>query len=637
MTSNQLCIFDMPLQPYSKRPSIKPVIVSEPSVNDIRTEKQVNNKVSYDVGEKIGGARKDLVQQKKEFLENPSIALLEQLEVKSVDVAAEVVIREVFFSWFSYENCRERDVEARIAKAIQLFINRIPKSSKDTPEDRRKYVNTLTYISDILQTVKTMEEYYNFETRLMELFSTNRSMERVEQLLLDKEEEVNQSISQSGKNKLKREVQSLQARLHMFDLAKTMAFRDYAGPFLNYFTNSNSRVSTLRNAFKIENYDELISVEDKGKKKHSTSTKKVPIWERVLPENPVRSGGKAITITNPEKFVNHFGFRASEFGNYMEDDAGRKHLLHSAEAYTDLADILQIPISAVSLQKELAMAFGARGRGRALGHYEPGRKVINLTKERGSLGILAHEWFHALDHFLYNASYSFKNGKSGFLTSNEFGVISDGVQEALDNLLHVIKVGESIAYIDVRNSNKTYRVRGPFIELYEMVDGNLQQFMDTTINKIDKQTELMLSGIVSETYLKSQQSKYERKRASEIKRNAEALAEYHMKMTGEQVNLIPYTTDRAQYYQQAINMDKGKIGRYWSSNVELTARAFESYIFDQLEKRNWTSDYLVCGIRDSVFPQGIESELINGAMERLIRKIHPILVESVSAAEIKNS
>ena len=47
----------------------------------------------------------------------------------------------------------------------------------------------------------------------------------------------------------------------------------------------------------------------------------------------------------------------------------------------------------------LAIAFGARGSGSALAHFEPARNVINLTKLKGA-GSLAHEWGHALDFFL---------------------------------------------------------------------------------------------------------------------------------------------------------------------------------------------------------------------------------------------
>ena len=45
-------------------------------------------------------------------------------------------------------------------------------------------------------------------------------------------------------------------------------------------------------------------------------------------------------------------------------------------------------------------------------HYEPLRKVINLTKMHGA-GSLAHEWWHGLDDYL-----GVKMGAKGFLSEH---------------------------------------------------------------------------------------------------------------------------------------------------------------------------------------------------------------------------
>ncbi|END4057008.1 hypothetical protein ABL364_004808, partial [Escherichia coli] len=50
------------------------------------------------------------------------------------------------------------------------------------------------------------------------------------------------------------------------------------------------------------------------------------------------------------------------------------------------------------LNGRLGLAFGARGKGKAAAHYEPGEVAINLTKGNGP-GALAHEWFHSLDNY----------------------------------------------------------------------------------------------------------------------------------------------------------------------------------------------------------------------------------------------
>lgn len=99
-------------------------------------------------------------------------------------------------------------------------------------------------------------------------------------------------------------------------------------------------------------------------------------------------------------FTSTFGFRGVEFGNW-NNQADRQQLLNDAfDGLLDLADVMGIPARAISLNGELALAFGARGSGLsgARAHYEPAKAVINLTKMNGA-GSLAHEWFHALDHY----------------------------------------------------------------------------------------------------------------------------------------------------------------------------------------------------------------------------------------------
>ena len=109
--------------------------------------------------------------------------------------------------------------------------------------------------------------------------------------------------------------------------------------------------------------------------------------------------GKDVT---PEMFQGAFGFRGVEFGNWVEQGANRRErqgMLNEAfDALHDLAEIIGVPPKALSLNGELGLGFGSRGSGKASAHYEPGKIVINLTKTRGA-GALAHEWFHALDHY----------------------------------------------------------------------------------------------------------------------------------------------------------------------------------------------------------------------------------------------
>ena len=92
-------------------------------------------------------------------------------------------------------------------------------------------------------------------------------------------------------------------------------------------------------------------------------------------------------------------FRGLQFGNSMPDKERVHHAIETANAIADLADVIGVPVEQISLDGVLGLAQGARGRMGAAAHYEPASKVINLTRANGS-GSFAHEWGHAMDHFI---------------------------------------------------------------------------------------------------------------------------------------------------------------------------------------------------------------------------------------------
>lgn len=111
-------------------------------------------------------------------------------------------------------------------------------------------------------------------------------------------------------------------------------------------------------------------------------------------------------------YMGAFGFRGGEFGNWVSQKERQANLDMGFDALKDLARVLGIEDTDIALDGTLAIAFGSRGHGNAVAHYEPLRQVINLTKMRGA-GSLAHEWWHALDDFL-----GAKAGAGGMLSEN---------------------------------------------------------------------------------------------------------------------------------------------------------------------------------------------------------------------------
>ena len=126
---------------------------------------------------------------------------------------------------------------------------------------------------------------------------------------------------------------------------------------------------------------------------------------RTLPEsrnreNEPRSPAGEAGTDDPDEFTERFAFRGVQFGNWVSGSRRRTDLYDASQGLEDLATVLGWPVRALSLGSALGLAFGARGHGgpqRTKAHYEPGLRVIAISKPAGP-GSLAHEWFHALDH-----------------------------------------------------------------------------------------------------------------------------------------------------------------------------------------------------------------------------------------------
>lgn len=142
----------------------------------------------------------------------------------------------------------------------------------------------------------------------------------------------------------------------------------------------------------------------------------------------------------PEELVSRFGFRAVEFGNWLPNDERQRVVNHAVAAFTALSQVMGLDEKAISLNGSLAVAFGSRGVGKFAAHYEPARKVKNMTRLRGA-GSLCHEWAHALDNWLGEQM----NGNTlAYATDNphiEFGYGTDAGRNAITSILKEVRVG----------------------------------------------------------------------------------------------------------------------------------------------------------------------------------------------------
>ena len=137
----------------------------------------------------------------------------------------------------------------------------------------------------------------------------------------------------------------------------------------------------------------------------------------------IRSGieiPKSYQYDNLDYVEGYFGLRAIEFGNWLSQQDRKNYLSGLGLALYDLYQILGFSAKQISLHNKLSVAFGARGRGSALAHFEQDTFAINITRysrpkagsskrkgfdrtdlltASGGVGSFAHEYGHALDYY----------------------------------------------------------------------------------------------------------------------------------------------------------------------------------------------------------------------------------------------
>lgn len=400
-----------------------------------------------------------------------------------------------------------------------------------------------------------------------------------------------------------------------------------------------------------------------------------------------------------QDFEEVFGFRGVEFGNW-NNNAERQHILNQAyDALLDLAEMLKIPPRAISLNGELALAFGSRGQGLsgARAHYERTYGVINLTKIKGA-GALAHEWLHAFDHYLSRQSGKAKSvkivnkrGDKVYPTKGPEEYVSHGFYhnaktrseliDAFDEVMDKALSREVEFEQDVSGREKIEQKQRAELdkkldafreglskdytqERYPRYRGKKNNAPATSeqLAKVDRIIKEIRAGnygeyvyvegkgVFSGVHLYDQARKLNdifkeaRGRRGYQKQgnywggviydihvaiNNQKRAEEFLKNAREKRTATKKVA--TEYYSEAWKMDQGAKQNYWSSNHEMLARAFESYIYDRLkdidarndflayEKHNDQPAYRIFQVKP--YPEGKEREAINAAFDNLFQVI----------------
>ena len=100
-----------------------------------------------------------------------------------------------------------------------------------------------------------------------------------------------------------------------------------------------------------------------------------------------------------------FNFKRIAIGNWVTQAEQRKSAKAFNRALADLMTALQCPETVISLRGSLSFPYGIGGRPGVAAHYDPSQRCFSLAKNAGP-GSIAHEWFHALDHYLADKVFS---------------------------------------------------------------------------------------------------------------------------------------------------------------------------------------------------------------------------------------
>lgn len=100
-----------------------------------------------------------------------------------------------------------------------------------------------------------------------------------------------------------------------------------------------------------------------------------------------------------------FDFRSVRIGRWVTDAERDRASGLFYDALVDLMTILNGPEQLISLRGNLSFQYGIGGQPGVAAHYDASNRCFSLAKNAGP-GSIAHEWFHALDHYLGDKAFS---------------------------------------------------------------------------------------------------------------------------------------------------------------------------------------------------------------------------------------
>ena len=574
-----------------------------------------------DAGVKIGGARKDYAKER--MASSDVEAMTDEERVMNIQ-------KDNVWPKPDYAALVEAGMAPAAAAQVKIIRDRIAKApslSSLRPHSTTLgwYFDTLRAVGDHLEACRTLEEVRNV------YYVLEKSIGLKEDRLLAREGRakfysINKGRSHPVYSVSYEDDPKIKALLSQGFPGDVPAWRrghmvkQYAGR-PDFLIVKGTR-NVIKTGFETEQaaLDWLKDQWEQAKAAKAGSEKKKKVPDRPHLDHVERTGlpdRRDGSDVSPQTFIDVFGFRAVEFGEWLPDDERQRVLNHGYDALMDLAAAIGFEPGQISLDGTLAIAFGARGQSGFAAHYEPGRRVVNLTRLSGA-GALAHEWGHALDHFV----------GTGTTVPMEIQSVS-GWYKRLDdcrpNLAHRGGAVSAAAFNLMREIRTRPKTRQ---EAAGECTANVEGFTRSVAS---------YEKIIASRTAKAE-AEGKKPNAAEMRKLDRARAEQQKGLDYwtrrlASVNATPDGGDfgraTSSYYTEAAKIS-GSDG-YWARPTELFARGFESYVNDALEAEDGSSNYLVAWADERFYPEelykgnpypvGEERKRLNGAWDGLMSQV----------------
>ena len=373
----------------------------------------------------------------------------------------------------------------------------------------------------------------------------------------------------------------------------------------------------------------------------------------------INTNNKNATKATGDNILNNFGFKGGEFGNWVTQNERQKFLNYAQDAFTDLATALDITPDSLGQNGAMSIAFGARGQGLtgAVAHFEPVKKVINMTRLKGA-GSLAHEYGHSIDNYLSRYGGYDENGMA--TTNMRNPKLSENMKNAIKQVEDAMKYNVSTNQEEINKKNSIYekhrrenveynlqyidkvfsgkatkykRIKGKYesvpIEVTAKQKSDYQKIRSVLINgEVQGDIDYKLGqSLKTEKTYPEPINKLQQMYKEVVGRKLDDETVYSLYRQGKPAMQVTEVKSESAYSKSALELDKatGRTSIYFSRIDEMWARAFESYVSDKLKAKGITDTYLVHSVNNNEyalfnpFPAGEERRNINKAFDNLMQ------------------